>query len=69
MKRAYRSRVDKNIAGICGGLGEAFSIDPNLVRLTILFLGIATGVLPAAITYLVGWMIIPLQPERADVDR
>lgn len=32
-KKLYRSRTDRKIAGICGGLGEYFGIDPTLVRL------------------------------------
>ena len=59
MKRIYRSQVDKKIAGICGGLAEVFSIDPILVRLGVFFVGMATGVLPIVITYIVGWVVIP----------
>ena len=32
-KRLYRSRKDKMLAGICGGLAEYFAVDPSLVRL------------------------------------
>ena len=59
MKRIYRSQVDKKIAGICGGLAEVFSIDPTLVRLGVVFVGLATGVLPIVVTYIVGWIVIP----------
>ena len=59
MQRIYRSRTDQKIAGICGGLGEMFDIDPTLVRLAAVFAAIATGVLPLLITYFVGWWIIP----------
>ena len=31
MKRLYRSEKNKMVAGICGGLGEMFNIDPTLV--------------------------------------
>jgi phage shock protein C len=63
MKRLYRSQKDKKIAGIFGGLGEIFSIDPTLLRLAFVFLGLATGVLPLLISYLVGWVIIPKGEE------
>jgi len=59
MKRIYRSQKDKKIAGIFGGLGELFSIDPTLLRLVFVFIGLVTGLFPAIIAYLVGWMIIP----------
>jgi phage shock protein C len=33
MRRLYRSREDRMIAGICGGMGEVYNIDPTLIRL------------------------------------
>ena len=59
MKRIYRSEEDKKIAGILGGLGELFDIDPTLLRLLFVFIGLATGVIPLAVAYLIGWIIIP----------
>ncbi len=59
MKRIYRSQKDKKIAGIFGGLGEMFDIDPTLLRLLFIFIGLATGIIPFAIAYLIGWIIIP----------
>ena len=59
MKRIYRSQVDKKIAGILGGLGELFDIDPTLLRLLFVFIGLATGIIPLVVAYLVGWIIIP----------
>ncbi|MBI3933114.1 MAG: PspC domain-containing protein [Acidobacteria bacterium] len=66
MKRLYRSTDDKKIAGIFGGMGEVYSIDPTLLRLAAVFLGIATGLLPILIAYLVGWIIIPKAPPSAN---
>jgi phage shock protein C len=59
MKRIYRSKEDKKIAGILGGLGELFDIDPTLLRLLFVFIGLATGIIPLIVAYLVGWIIIP----------
>ncbi len=59
MKRIYRSQKDKKIAGILGGLGELLDIDPTLFRLLFVFIGLATGIIPLAVAYLVGWIIIP----------
>ncbi len=59
MKRIYRSQEDKKIAGILGGLGELLDIDPTLFRLLFVFIGLATGIIPLAVAYLVGWIIIP----------
>ena len=59
MKRIYRSQEDKKIAGILGGLGELFEIDPTLLRLLFVFIGLATGIIPLVVAYLIGWIIIP----------
>ena len=66
MKRLYRSRNDKKIAGICGGLGEMFSIDSTLMRLAVVFLGLVTAVFPVFVAYIVGWIIIPIAPLQAE---
>ena len=62
MRRLYLSRDDRKIAGVCGGIGETYDIDPTLVRLAMVFLCVATGILPLVITYLVAWFIIPEKP-------
>jgi phage shock protein C len=63
MKRLYRSEKNKMVAGICGGLGEMFNIDPTLVRLAFVFLCLATAFFPVLIAYIIGWIIIPLSSE------
>jgi phage shock protein PspC (stress-responsive transcriptional regulator) len=62
-KRLYRSRTDKKIAGVCGGLAEYFEIDPVIPRLiwVILLLGAGIGLL----AYLICWIVIPKQPATA----
>jgi len=64
MKRLYRSRKDRKIGGICGGLGEYFNIDPNLVRLAMVFLALITAVVPFIFAYVIAWIIIPLEPAE-----
>jgi len=58
-KRLYKSRVDKKICGVCGGIAEYFNIDPTLVRLAwvvaVLFFG--TGLL----AYIIAAIIMPEQ--------
>jgi len=66
MKKLYRSQTNKKIAGICGGIGEMFEIDPTLIRLIFVFVGLATGILPIIIAYIVGWIIIPASPLQKD---
>ena len=64
MKVIYRSVQNKIIAGICGGVGEYLSVDPTLVRIIAVFLGLATGLLPFILTYAIGWLIIPVPPQK-----
>lgn len=59
MKRLYRSRHDRVVAGLCGGLGEYLEVDPNLVRIAVVLLTLSTGIIPGLITYLVAWAIVP----------
>jgi phage shock protein C len=63
VKRLYRSQQNKKIAGICGGLGELMDVDPTIIRLAVVILGLATGILPFFIGYLVAWWIVPLTVE------
>tara|TARA_B100000131_G_C17600708_1_gene403389 strand:+ start:276 stop:455 length:180 start_codon:yes stop_codon:yes gene_type:complete len=56
MKRLYRSKKNKKIAGICIGIGDYFDIDPIIVRLLFLVALFLGGGL---IVYLIAWIIIP----------
>lgn len=58
-KRLYRSVVNRQLGGVCGGLAEYFNIDPTLMRVLFilgLFLGTATFW-----AYLILWVVIPEQ--------
>ena len=61
MKKLYRSKKDRKIAGICGGLGEYFKIDPTLVRVIFAFL-LLPGGLPGLVPYLILWLVFPEEP-------
>jgi phage shock protein PspC (stress-responsive transcriptional regulator) len=56
-KRLYRSRTDRQIAGVCGGLGEYFNIDPTLIRIVFLIMGLFGG--NGIILYIVLAIVIP----------
>ena len=62
MKHIYRSKKQKKIFGICGGIGGAYDIDPTLVRLIVVFLCFATAIFPVVMTYLIAWFIVPDEP-------
>lgn len=59
VRKLYRSRNDRMLAGICGGLGDMFSVDSTFIRLVVILLCILTGFVPFLIVYLIGWGIIP----------
>ncbi|WP_374048014.1 PspC domain-containing protein [uncultured Actinomyces sp.] len=58
--RLYRSRTDRYIGGVCGGLARTYNWDPTLVRIValLLILGMGSGLL----VYLILWAIVPLEP-------
>lgn len=60
-KKLYRSATDNVIAGVCGGLGEYFSVDPLLFR--ILFLLMALGGGGGLLAYVILWLAMPLAPS------
>jgi len=57
-RKLYRSKVDRKIAGICGGLGEYVNIDPTVMRILFIAGLFLTGTLMFWI-YLVMWIVIP----------
>lgn len=61
MKKMYRSQTNRVIAGICGGLGELFAIDPTLLRLIFVFVMLVTGIFPLTITYIIAWFVLPMK--------
>jgi len=57
-KKLARSRDDKWVAGVCGGLADYTGIDANLVRLLVAVTTVL-GAGSVAIAYLVAWVIMP----------
>jgi phage shock protein PspC (stress-responsive transcriptional regulator) len=60
-KRLYRSRTNRMLAGVCGGLGKYFNVDPTLIRvlavILLIFFNFAT-----LIAYIILAIIVPLEP-------
>jgi phage shock protein C len=61
-KRLYRSKKDRMIAGVCGGLAEYFGIDPVLVRIIALILILTAG--GGLLAYIILWIVVPENPEQ-----
>ncbi len=62
-KRLFRSRKDRKIAGVCGGIAEYFDIDPVITRVIAVLL-LLPGGLPGFIPYIVLWVIVPENPKQ-----
>jgi phage shock protein C len=64
--RVVRSRSDKRIAGVCGGLAEYFDVDPTIMRIAWVVVSIVLGAgILGVIAYLIAWFIIPQAPAAA----
>ncbi len=62
-KRLYRSKKERVLLGICGGIAEYFSVDPTIVRLAFVLLIFVSGpILP--ILYFISALIIPEAPDE-----
>jgi phage shock protein C len=63
VKQLFRSKTNRVIAGICGGIGDMVNIDPVIIRLLAVFLCVITGLIPGVITYIVAIFIVPEKPD------
>jgi phage shock protein C len=58
-KRLQRSRTEKMIGGVCGGLADYFTVDPTIVRVLWVLLTLLGGA--GILLYVILWVIMPLQ--------
>jgi len=59
-RRLYRSRSDRMVSGVAGGLGEYLNIDTTIVRLLFVFFALAGG--PGLLVYIVMLLVVPEEP-------
>ena len=64
-KKLYRSKKNRKIAGVCGGIAEYFDIDPIIIRLITLILVLSAG--GGLIAYIIAWIVVPEEPEDAQL--
>ncbi|MHB1420590.1 MAG: PspC domain-containing protein [Bacillota bacterium] len=60
MKKIYRSRKDKMLGGVCGGLSAYFCVDVTLIRIIWVVVALAGGI--GFLAYVIAWVLIPLSP-------
>lgn len=58
-KKLYRSRVNRTLCGVCGGIGEYINLDPTVVRLLWVIFGFLGG--SGIFAYIIAAIIIPDQ--------
>lgn len=65
-----RSRTDRMIGGVIGGLAKYLDIDVSLARVAYVVLSIMSAAFPGILIYIVAWILIPLEeePRRDDYD-
>jgi phage shock protein PspC (stress-responsive transcriptional regulator) len=59
----YRSRRNRWIAGVCGGLAEWLGWNPTLVRLLYVVVSVVSAAFPGIIVYIVLWAVMPLRQD------
>ncbi|MGC8778114.1 MAG: PspC domain-containing protein [Candidatus Caldatribacteriaceae bacterium] len=64
MKKLYRSRKERILGGVCGGIAEYLETDPTIVRLVAVLLILLAG--SAIVAYLIAWILIPEKPKEGE---
>lgn len=57
--RLTRSRDQRMIAGVCGGIAEHFGWDPSLVRIGYLLVSFLSAGFPGLLIYIILWVVVP----------
>lgn len=54
-----RSKSDRVIAGVCGGLAKSLGWDPSVVRILYVLVSILSAAFPGTIVYIILWIVMP----------
>jgi phage shock protein C len=60
VKRLYRSREDRMLGGVCGGLAKYLAVDPTLIRILFIVFAFAGG--PGLLAYIIMLFVVPEEP-------
>jgi phage shock protein PspC (stress-responsive transcriptional regulator) len=61
-----RSRKNKMIAGVCGGIAEWLGWDPTWVRVIYFLVSVLSAAFPGILVYIILWIVMPEAPHGAD---
>jgi phage shock protein C len=56
-RKLYRSKTNRQLAGVCGGLAEYFNLDATLIRVLFVVLAVLGG--SGVVLYIALWIIVP----------
>jgi phage shock protein C len=59
-RKLYRSKTDRKLAGVCGGLAQYFNVDATLIRVLFILLAVLGG--SGLVLYVAMWIIVPNEP-------
>ncbi|SDO36925.1 Phage shock protein PspC (stress-responsive transcriptional regulator) [Nakamurella panacisegetis] len=65
VRRLYRSREDRVIAGVCGGLARYLGVDPVVIRIAAVAISLGGG--GGVLLYIIGWIGIPEAPGQEPI--
>ena len=61
MRKLYKSKTDRKICGVCGGVAEYLNVDSTSVRIALVLFCLAGG--SGVIAYLIAALVIPEEPD------
>lgn len=61
VKKLYRSKDDRWLGGVCGGLAKYFNVDPTVIRVLFILFALAIG--GGILAYIIMWIVIPEEPD------
>jgi phage shock protein C len=67
-RQLRRSRTNRQIAGVVGGLAEYFRVDPTLLRVIYVVVSIISAAFPGLLVYVLLWLLIPEAEDLAGPD-
>jgi phage shock protein C len=59
-RKLYRSKTNRKLAGVCGGLAQYFNLDATLIRVLFVVLAVLGG--SGLVIYLAMWILVPKEP-------
>jgi phage shock protein C len=59
-RKLYRSKSNRKLAGVCGGLAQYFNVDATLIRVLFVLLAVLGG--SGLVLYVAMWIIVPKEP-------